>query len=68
MKRHIAKLITIDDVAKQDYNLSVSTYVEQKDNREKVDIVKLNKDLEEIVKKENELRKAIDKIVADLER
>ena len=67
-KKHIAKLITIDDVAKQDYNLSVSTYVEQKDNREKVDIVKLNKDLEEIVKKENELRKAIDKIVADLER
>lgn len=67
-KKHVAKLVTIDDVAKQDYNLSVSTYVEQKDNREKVDIVKLNKDLEEIVKKENELRKAIDKIVADLER
>ena len=58
----------LGDVAEQDYNLSVSTYVEQKDDREKVDIVKLNKDLEEIVKKENELRKAIDKIVADLER
>ena len=42
--------------------------MEQKDNLEKVDIVKLNKDLEEIVKKENELRKAIDKIIADLER
>ena len=67
-KKHSAKLVTIDDVAEQDYNLSVSTYVEQKDSREKVDIVQLNRELAEIVKKEDALRKAIDKIIADLEK
>lgn len=40
--------------------------MEQKDTREKVDIDQLNKDIEEVVKRENELRKAIDKIIADL--
>lgn len=64
--QYLTKLVTIDDVAEQDYNLSVSTYVEQKDTREKVDIDQLNKDIEEVVKRENELRKAIDKIIADL--
>lgn len=67
-KKYVAKLVTIGDVAEQDYNLSVSTYVEQKDTREKIDITQLNKKLNEIVKKENELRKAIDKIVMDLEK
>lgn len=67
-KKHVTKLVTIDDVAEQDYNLSVSTYVEQKDTREKVDINQLNKELAEIVKRENELRKAIDEIVKDLEK
>ncbi|SHN10676.1 type I restriction enzyme M protein [Fibrobacter sp. UWR3] len=67
-KKHIAKLVAIDDVAEQDYNLSVSTYVEQKDTREKVDIVQLNKEIAEIVKHEDELRKAINKIIADLEK
>lgn len=65
-QKHIAKMVAIDDVAEQDYNLSVSTYVEQKDTREKVDIVQLNKEIAEIVRHENELRKAIDKIIADL--
>ena len=65
-KKYEAKLVSIDEVAEQDFNLSVSTYVEQKDTREKVDIDKLNKDIEEMVKRENELRKAIDKIIADL--
>lgn len=67
-KKYVTKLVTIDDVAEQDYNLSVSTYVEQKDTREKVDINQLNKELAEIVKREDELRKAIDEIVKDLEK
>lgn len=63
---HKAKLVHHDDIAANDYNLSVSTYVEQKDTREKIDIVKLEAELEEIVARENELRKAIDKIVKEL--
>lgn len=67
-KKYTAKAVVIDEVAEQDYNLSVSTYVDQKDTREQVDIEKLNAELAEIVKKEDELRKAIDKIVKDLEK
>ena len=49
------------------YNLSVSTYVEAKDTREKIDIVKLNAEIAQIVARENELRAAIDQIVAEIE-
>ena len=49
------------------YNLSVSTYVEAKDTREKIDIAKLNAEIAQIVARENELRAAIDQIVAEIE-
>ena len=48
------------------YNLSVSTYVEQEDTREKIDIVKLNAEIAEIVAREQKLREEIDKIVAEI--
>ena len=64
--KHFAALVPHEDIAAQDYNLSVSTYVEQEDSREKIDIVRLEAELEEIVKRENELRKAIDQIVKEL--
>lgn len=64
---HFAKVIPNDDIEKQNYNLSVSTYVEKKDTREAVDIVKLNAQIDEIVAKENILRSEIDKIIADIE-
>ena len=64
--RHKARLVRRDELAENDFNLSVSTYVEQKDTREKVDIVKLEAELKDIVAKEAELRAAIDKIVAEL--
>lgn len=56
-----------DEIAKNDYNLSVSTYVEQEDTREKIDIVKLNAELQEIVSRENVLRAEIDKIINEIE-
>ena len=55
------------DIAGKDYNLSVSTYVEQLDTREKVDIVKLNAEIKEIVAREAVLRAEIDKIIAEIE-
>ena len=51
----------------QDYNLSVSSYVEQEDTREEIDIAKLNKEIEEIVAREQVLRTEIAKIIAELE-
>lgn len=53
--------------ATNEYNLSVSSYVEQQDTKEVIDIRVLNQELEEIVAKENDLRTQIDAIVADLE-
>ena len=48
-------------------NLSVSTYVEAEDTREKIDIRKLNAEIAEIVAREDELRKSIDAIIAEIE-
>ena len=66
--KYISALINNKDIAKNDYNLSVSSYVEQKDETEKVDIKKLNKEIEQIVKRQSVLRKKIDKIVSEIER
>ena len=64
---HFAKLVDRDAVAANDYNLSVSSYVEQEDTREEIDIVALNAEIARIVARQQELRTAIDAIVADLE-
>lgn len=66
-KEHFSHLATYDEVAGNDYNLSVSTYVEAEDTREKIDIVKLNVEIKEIVAREQVLRDEIDKIIADIE-
>lgn len=65
--KHFSHVVTTADIAEEDYNLSVSTYVEQEDTREKVDIAELNVRIAEIVSRENLLRKDIDAIVAELE-
>ena len=65
--QYVSRLVSNEEIAKGDYNLSVSTYVEQEDTREKVDIVKLNAELAEIVARENVLRAEIDKIIAELQ-
>ena len=62
----MAKLVPNDQIAEQDYNLSVSTYVEQEDTREVIDIVKLNAEIEEIVAREQVLREEIDKIIQEI--
>ena len=64
--KHVAALVPHADIAAQDYNLSVSTYVEQEDTRERIDIEKLEAELVDIVKREDELRTAIDRIVKEL--
>ena len=64
---HFAHLATYDEIKENEYNLSVSTYVEAEDTREKVDIVKLNAEIAEIVAREQILRTEIDKIIAELE-
>ena len=64
---HFSHLATYEEVAENDYNLSVSTYVEAEDTREKIDIQKLNAEIEEIVQREDKLRAAIRDIIAEIE-
>lgn len=64
---HVAKLVTNEDLAANDYNISVSSYVEKEDTREAVDIQALNAEIARIVARQAELRTEIDAIVADLE-
>ena len=64
---HFAALVPNDKIAEQDYNLSVSTYVEQEDTREVIDIQQLNAEIAQIVAREQQLREEIDKIVAEIE-
>lgn len=64
---HFSRLAKQEEIVNQNYNLSVSTYVEAEDTREKVDIVKLNAEIAEIVAREQVLRDEIDKIIAEIE-
>lgn len=66
-EEHYTKLVENADIASNDYNLSVSSYVEKEDLRESVNITSLNREIELIVKRENELRSAIDAVIKDLE-
>lgn len=65
-EQYLTKLASISDIADNDYSLSVNTYVEQRDTREKIDINEVNKKLTEVVAREAELRTAIDQIVAEI--
>jgi len=64
---HTASMVDTDSIAENDYNLSVSAYVEPEDTREKIDITKLNAEIQETVAKIDTLRSEIDKIVAEIE-
>ena len=64
---HVAKSVDNKLIAENDYNLSVSSYVEAKDNREKVDIAALNAEISQTVAKINALRADIDTILKEIE-
>ena len=64
---HVAISINNNAIAENDYNLSVSSYVEAKDNREQVNITQLNAAIAETVKKIKTLRTDIDAIINEIE-
>ena len=65
--QHFVRNVRNDEIAGQDYNLSVSSYVEAEDKREVIDIKKLNAEIEEIVAREDVLRREIAAIIAEIE-
>lgn len=64
---YFTKLVPNSDIAKENYNLSVSTYVEQEDTREVINIEELNANLTKIVANQQELRESIDRIIKEIE-
>lgn len=64
---YVAASIDNTEIAENDYLLSVSSYVEPEDTREVIDIVELNKEIEETVEKINQLRADIDEIIKEIE-
>lgn len=64
---HFSHLASFDEIAEQEYNLSVSTYVEAEDPREKIDIVQFNVEIAQIVAREEVLWVGIDKIIGEIE-
>ena len=65
--QYFARLVPHAEIAENDYNIAVSSYVIREDTSEEIDIEQLNAHIAEIVIKQNHLRTAIDEIVADLE-
>ena len=65
---HFAKLVDNGAIADNDYNIAVSSYVEQQDTREVINIHELNTKIATIVSRQQELRSEIDMIVAEIER
>lgn len=64
---HFSHLAAYEEIRGQEYNLSVSTYVEQENTREVIDIIALNAEIERIVAREQVLREEIDKIIREIE-
>jgi type I restriction enzyme M protein len=64
---HFAQSVPFEKVAANDYNLSVSSYVEAEDKREVVDIAQLNAELKTTVARIDQLRSEIDAIVAEID-
>lgn len=65
---HKVYLAKKSEIEQNDYNLSVSTYVKQKDDKEAIDIKALNEEIKQIVERENKLRQQIDEIILEIER
>ena len=64
---HFCHIVTTKEIEQEDFNLSVSTYVEQEDTREQVDIAILNKQIADIVSRQQTLRTQLDAIIKELE-
>ena len=62
-REYVAKVVTNQEIENNKFNLSVSTYVEHKNNKEKTNIVELNNDLMSIIEKQKRLHIEIDKTI-----
>ena len=64
---HFTALVSVDKIIANDCNLSVSSYVEQEDTREKIDIMAVNKDIVKVVNDVNKLREKVNGFIEEME-
>jgi type I restriction enzyme M protein len=65
-EQYLAKLVKNDDILENDANLSVSSYVEQEDTREVINIVEVNAKLKDLVAEGNTLNQKIEEIIKEI--
>ena len=65
-EQYFSRLVPTADILENDSNLSVSSYVEQEDTREVIDIKAVNATLKQLIAEGNELNEKIDAIVNEL--
>lgn len=66
-EQYFTKLVSNEDILANDCNLSVSSYVEQEDTREKIDIKAVNKDIVKVVNDVNRLREKVNGFIKEME-
>ena len=66
-EQYVATSVDNSCIAENNYNLSVGSYIEAEDKREVIDIMKLNEEVAQTVKRINILRADIDEIIKELE-
>ena len=66
-EQYFCKLVSNEDILANDCNLSVSSYVETEDTREKIDIKAVNKDIVKVVNDVNKLREKVNGFIEEME-
>lgn len=66
-KEYFSKSVSKEEIEEKNYDLSVNNYVDKEDTTEKIDIKDLNKEIKEIVNKQEKLRKSLDEIITEIE-
>lgn len=62
-----AIVVPNEEIAENDYNISVNSYLKTVTDEVEIDIVELNKNIQEIVAKQSQVRKELDSIIQELE-
>lgn len=62
-----AIVVPNEEIAENDYNISVNSYLKTATDEVEIDIVELNKSIQEIVAKQSQVRKELDSIIQELE-
>ena len=66
-EQYFCKLVSNEDILANDCNLSVSSYVEAEDTREKIDMKAVNKDIVKVVNNVNKLREKVNGFIEEME-